>query len=536
MPASTALVAVGPSPWSTDAVKASHEYKILVQFASPKDINVTVCNTLWPNVAGLPDVVKGKVLQWQNRERIQLRINWLETDGSWKYDTEDLHMLLAHGFKLTVGPRGEALLLRGAARAEEEAAAPKQTIDVPYKQGALDKVQTWNIEPNPEAITTDARTAPRFRATINRRPEDIDTPYKMWRNAMLPPKLLDNTISAFNLRLDGSTRRSRKTTKGEVIRFYGYLAALAMHPGVPREKAWQQRAGSKQIGPPLAMGTHGMSKDRFDVLLALAGQIYPLNQNDIDVDNPWRFSEMPVDVFNEHMPTVISPGWNIGPDESGSAWRGKEGTEPHECPHVSCIERKPEPLCCELVDFACADSQCIMGMEINKGKEGMAHAKYTDQYSATVATNLRLSEKYHHTQRTWGGDSWFTGLSELEAGLAHGMWGYGDVKTHTSRVPIKELIEAVGPNSGDWAVFTTTVAGGHTVYAIGHRRGGTVHTYLSTHGQTLVGTPQSHKDDIESLGYMAKPRPCPKILNDWTAMQPVIDNQNYWRQRELAME
>ena len=63
-----------------------------------------------------------------------------------------------------------------------------------------------------------------------------------------------------------------------------------------------------------------------------------------------------------------------------------------------------------------------------------------------------------------------------------------------------------------------------------------MHTYLSTHGQTLNGRPQSHKDDIESLGYMAKPRPCPMILNDWTAMQPIIDKQNRWRQRELAME
>ena len=153
MPGSTALVAVGPPPWSTEAVKASREYKLLVQFSSPKDINVTICNTLWPGVAGLPDFVKGKVLQWQNKERIQLRINWLEPDGTWKYDTDDLHTLLAHGLKLLTGPRGEALHLRGAARVEEEAAAPKGTIEVTYTDGALEKVQTWTVEPNPEAVT-----------------------------------------------------------------------------------------------------------------------------------------------------------------------------------------------------------------------------------------------------------------------------------------------------------------------------------------------------------------------------------------------
>ena len=467
-PAATALVVAGPVPWSHPDVVASREYKILMQFSSPKDINVTVSKSMWPDVSNLPDLVVGKVMQWQNKQQILLKIQWREADGEWKFDTDLLHVLLAHGLKLVTGPRGEALHLRGAQRAEAEAATPKRTIDVPYTDGGLSKVQTWTVEPNPEAITVNAREAPRFRATINRRTEDIDTPFKMWKNAMMPPKIIDEMVSAFNLRLSGKNRESRKTTKGEVIRFICYMPALALHPGTPLRKAWKQIHQARDISPPLAMGRHGMGKNRFELLLGLAGKIYPLNQKDIDTDNPWRFSEMPVNAFNEHVPTVIEPGYNIGPDESGSAWRGKEGTAPEECPHVSVIERKPEPICCELVDFACADSQCILGMEINKGKAGMANAKYTSEYGATTATNMRLSERYHHTQRTWGGDSWFTGLTELENGLSKGMWGYGDVKTHTSRTPIKELIEAVGPNSGDWAVFTTVVAGPAT-YRLRHR-------------------------------------------------------------------
>ena len=82
MPTSTALVAVGPSPWSTDAVKASREYKILMQFSSPKDIIVTVNNSLWPGVPGLPDEVEGMVMQWVHKERIQLKTNWKEPDGT----------------------------------------------------------------------------------------------------------------------------------------------------------------------------------------------------------------------------------------------------------------------------------------------------------------------------------------------------------------------------------------------------------------------------------------------------------------------
>ena len=397
-----APVAVGPSPWSQAKVLASPEYQLLMQFSTPKDINCKVDKSLWPNVAGLADQIIGKVLQWNNKERCSLRINWQEPDGTWNFDTDDLHTLLAHGLQLVSGPRGEALHLRGAARAAADAAVVKLTIDVSYQDGGLSKVQTWIVEPNPEAITVDARTEPRFRASINRRTEDINTPYKMWRNAMLPPKLLYNALTAFNLRLDGKTRVTRKTTIGEVVRFFSYLPALALMPGVPLRKAWQPVQGSKECAPPLAMGRHGLSAGRFTKLLELAGKIYPLNQAEVDTANPWRFSEMPVEVFNEHMPTVITPGWNIGPDESGSAWRGKEGERPEDCPHVQFIERKPEQLCAELVDWACADCKCILGIEINKGAKAMADLKYTDEYTATAAINLRLTERYHHTMRAWG--------------------------------------------------------------------------------------------------------------------------------------
>ena len=128
------------------------------------------------------------------------------------------------------------------------------------------------------------------------------------------------------------------------------------------------------------------------------------------------------------------------------------------------------------------------------------------------------------------------GVSSVETLLEFGLYGYGDVKTLTSRYPTKELIDLVGPNSGDWGVMTTKVTGGHVVYALGHRRGGTVHTYISSHGTTLAGTPQAHKDDVEALGMRAVARPCPKILNDWTAQQPQIDKRNRERQHMLAME
>ena len=537
VPAGTPPLPV-PEALSQSDVEAHIVYKMLTQFSTPKDIKVSVSSSLWPKTPDLDPIIIGKVLQWQRTPpTCLLKIEWEEKDGTQMWDTETLHVLLAHDFKLLVGPNGEALRLHGAAARAQEAATPLRTIDVPYKQGAIDKVQTWAVQADPECIIDDARTRPRSVPTINRRAEDINTPFKMWRNAMLPPALVSNMFRYFNLRLDGLTRVNRKTTIGEIIRFLCAMGALALYPGVPLEKCWQQLPGAKQLFPPLSFGKYGLGKNRFFKLCQLAGELYPLNQVDVDTENEWRFCEMPVMVFNMHMPEVITAGWNVGPDESGSAWRGKEGTKPHECPKVIFIERKPEQLCCELQDYADAQCGCILGMEINKGAKATASAEYIDQgYSPASDTNLRLSKPFHQSGRAWGGDSWFTGMAEMEALLGVGLFPYGDVKTHTSRIPIKELIDAVGPNSGDWAVFTTTVAGDHKVYALGHRRGGTVHTYLSSHGQTLKGKPQTHKDDVRGLGYLAVPRPCPLILNDWTALQPRIDMQNRWRQDLLAME
>jgi len=46
-----------------------------------------------------------------------------------------------------------------------------------------------------------------------------------------------------------------------------------------------------------------------------------------------------------------------------------EGKEPDNIPHASFVERKPEPLGCELEDAADAQCGCIFSLEINEGKD-----------------------------------------------------------------------------------------------------------------------------------------------------------------------
>lgn len=80
------------------------------------------------------------------------------------------------------------------------------------------------------------------------------------------------------------------------------------------------------------------------------------------------------------------------------------------------------------------------------------------------------------------------------------------------------------------------ITGDWPVYAVAHRRGGAVHTFLSTHGTTRRGKDQRHKDDANGEGHAGPPRKCPKVLNDWTKCQPHTDKHNRWRQSILAIE
>ena len=535
-PAAPAVAAI--TPMLDAEVKATLVYKILAQFSTPKGIAVCVRKELWPLVADLPDWVYGVIDKWMSKEKLTIKVSWTEENGETNWDTEDLHILLLEqcAFKLLKGPRGEALHLRGTAAREHEAAQPKQIVKIPYVEGAENKEQEWVVEPHPESIVNDARQEPRYQPKLARRKEDIDTPFKAWYNAAVSHKMFAKMEAYFNQRLSGTNHDNRKTSRGELVRFCCLMGALACSPGKPVRKMWQRLKLPKDIYEPAAMGRFGIGINRFETLKRLAGECYPLNEVGLDSSNPWRFCDMPVNCYNEHMEQVFEPGWNTGPDESMSAYVGEEGEKPDQIPHAMQVDRKPEPRGAELEDWADAQCGCICGLEINEGAKRMAEKQYVADYGATAACSLRLSKNIHHTNRAWGGDSWFMGVKEVETILSFGLYPYGDVKTHTSRYPSKELIDLVGPDSGNWAVMSTVVAGGHKIFAIGHRRGGTVHTYISSHGTSLTGTPQAHKDDVDALGAQAKARPCPSILNTWTAQQPQIDKRNRERQHELAME
>ena len=110
------------TPVADDAVAASLVYRLLIQVATPKGIKVSVSSRLWPALPGLVGTVTGVIDKWDNRAGETLRVTRTEPDGSTCWDLEDVHILLLPkmDFKFVKGPRGEALMLRGAARGSKE--------------------------------------------------------------------------------------------------------------------------------------------------------------------------------------------------------------------------------------------------------------------------------------------------------------------------------------------------------------------------------------------------------------------------------
>ena len=81
MPANPATGAA-VEPLTSEVVDNDVRTKILLQLPTPKGVQVAVSSAYWPNIAGLPDVVKGVVDQWNNRDARSLRVTWTEADGS----------------------------------------------------------------------------------------------------------------------------------------------------------------------------------------------------------------------------------------------------------------------------------------------------------------------------------------------------------------------------------------------------------------------------------------------------------------------
>lgn len=533
------------TPLTDDQIDATEAFKILSQFPTPKDICISVKGEYWERLPELRGKrLSGIILQWVKKTSPdrKLKVQW--EDG---HDVEHLDQLLHPDVDLQFLPYANGrppprLQGRAAIRelqAQQQAAVAPETVIVEYDDGSVRKQQVWTVL-QPTAVTVDQRTEEWQKPKLNRELKSLQSPYKMWVQAALPINMVLQLQRFMNQRLTGAKDdfKHRKTSPGEVIRFLSYMGALAIERGLPLDEMWRNSKLEKDLRQPPAFGDHGMSKNRFNHLRSLAAKMWDVSAESESADpnaDCWRWCRMPVDTFNEHYAEVFVPGTLTGPDESMAPYEGIEGDDPHNIPHLHFVKRKPKDLGAELNTQADGQAGGIYRLDIERAKADPFPRKFQDEWGYTTALNLRLAETILNSNRIFSGDSRFMSVDAIEDLHLNGLYGIGDVKTKTSRYPVQKIKELCGQEPGDWSVMSTELADGFKVYAIGHRRGGEVHTFVSSCGLTVPGKPQKHPEDKSVYGNM-EPRKCPQVLNWWTQQQPKIDKNNRFRQDILAIE
>lgn len=138
------------------------------------------------------------------------------------------------------------------------------------------------------------------------------------------------------------------------------------------------------------------------------------------------------------------------------------------------------------------------------------------------------------------GDSWFASVRTAELLRQNGLFFIGDVKTGHARYPEKEIKASTPQDPGAWATFVSKIkARGDElvpIFAVSHRRGESVHTFISTCSTTLKGNSvvAYFEDDEErcnaEISDFELTRKAARVHNDFTKAQPVADRHNRYRQ------
>ena len=529
---------------------------IIKSYDNPAGINLEIGMAFWGGCTEWNGKTRceGKISGWHNQDKGQhekLAVKW---DG---YDRNQMAVLIAMdtdehgnslGLKLLAHDDGALPTKQLPQAAPAAPPPPPQPQQPPRPQQAaagdveIDKNgRKWRRR-SPTFVKEDAREKERFKPRLQAGGLSLHSMMSLFL-FLLPDKWVTDILKYTNPYLDDSDTINKKLTKGELLRFMGYMLILTLQNYLPVEKMWSKETPPGTTAPPPAMGRFGMGISRFIKLKAVLR--FGPEDTDAFQDNEWCFVEGLVTAFNDHMKDVVIPGWLLAPDESMFAWRGKVGKNDRtKCPKLMFVRRKPEPLGVELKNIGCALSGLILFMEIMKGKAEVVKPKYWSKANgATAATTMRLAENWFGTGRVVAGDSWFASVRTAEQMLLNGLHFIGDVKTGTSGFPLKEIFEETDEENGSWATMTSSLdidGDKKPIYGCSHRRGESIHAFVATCSTTLPGSAHlAYFEDDEERAEAAEfevARKAARVHNDFTLAQPTIDRHNRYRQHILAME
>ena len=389
-----------------------------------------------------------------------------------------------------------------------------------------------------DGIVEDWRSSPQFGTHIlwgNDVEEVHRTPLDYWKLSF-PSQMLPDVISWTSDQLPVGCP---KATEEEILAVFGVLYSLT-RTSEARRDLWSTKDG---LFPAPRFGErYGLSRDRFEILLRHLSFCSALEAT----GDKWAPVRRLVDGFNERRIQKIFPGWQLCVDESVSSWRGKDGDFCSDgMPHVTCIERKPKGVGCELKNCADADAKIILQLEIQEGASIMANKEYVAEYKlAGTAQLLRLTKPWHGSGRAISADPAFASVTTAIACRKNGMHFTGLVKTATRMYPKKYMDEVEFPELGDDVTLVANVEG-HNIMA--HAWGDKVRKcFISTHSTTLPGKPSNKRrwremlnedgDEIGQTEVFNKTLKRRKVVESYFDAASIIDINNHLRQGGLALE
>lgn len=143
----------------------------------------------------------------------------------------------------------------------------------------------------------------------------------------------------------------------------------------------------------------------------------------------------------EELSACWREAWNAGTilviDESMVAWEGATSA------HLTLIPRKPTPLGFMFKTLGCASSNILVNLEAVEGAEIDRQKKWVQEFKATTACTLRLTEPYANTGRICIGESWFGSTRTCEELAEQGIYSVMSIKKGSKDFPKKTLLDAM---------------------------------------------------------------------------------------------
>lgn len=178
---------------------------------------------------------------------------------------------------------------------------------------------------------------------------------------------------------------TRPVTVSEFVRFMGVMLG-AVQFNEKGKKLWQPDAYEGFRAPPNFK--EYFPQNRFESIKKVAH--YAFSDPSLKLEDPWWQIRQGIKDFNINRQQNIKRSTYYCVDETMSAY-SPQTTKTGTLPHLSYIQRKPEPLGTELRSCCEGHSGIMVNVELQEGKDAMQKREFVKAYGANAASCLRIT-------------------------------------------------------------------------------------------------------------------------------------------------